>query len=175
MYILKKMNPLVWRIQPLLRRSSFAAPTSAPASRWSLSPQLIPLGKIHQTPTLMPTLSPSSFLLAVMHCNGFFFFLFTPSHTGLYPESNNLCPKWRNEATPLNKRPCVFVQVYDYWLEDMYLNNRLALPVNSSPVMVFPKQTFRDQKDALRYVLAFSFCKWKKASDGFWNFTQCPN
>ncbi|KAM9831754.1 choline O-acetyltransferase b [Neosynchiropus ocellatus] len=41
--------------------------------------------------------------------------------------------------------------VYDYWLEDMYLNNRLALPVNSSPVMVFPKQTFRDPKDALRY------------------------
>uniref|UniRef100_A0A665WU91 Choline O-acetyltransferase n=1 Tax=Echeneis naucrates TaxID=173247 RepID=A0A665WU91_ECHNA len=41
--------------------------------------------------------------------------------------------------------------VYDYWLEDMYLNNRLALPVNSSPVMVFPKQTFRDQRDALRF------------------------
>lgn len=36
----------------------------------------------------------------------------------------------------------------------MYLNNRLALPVNSSPVMVFPKQTFRDQRDALRYVCA---------------------
>ncbi|XP_070847437.1 choline O-acetyltransferase-like [Chaetodon trifascialis] len=41
--------------------------------------------------------------------------------------------------------------VSDYWLEDMYLNNRLALPVNSSPVMVFPKQTFRDHKDALRF------------------------
>uniref|UniRef100_A0A8C5NF93 Choline O-acetyltransferase n=1 Tax=Gouania willdenowi TaxID=441366 RepID=A0A8C5NF93_GOUWI len=41
--------------------------------------------------------------------------------------------------------------VYDYWLEDMYLNNRLALPVNSSPVMVFPKQTFTDYKDALRF------------------------
>ncbi|XP_019739062.1 choline O-acetyltransferase b [Hippocampus comes] len=41
--------------------------------------------------------------------------------------------------------------VYDYWLEDMYLSNRLALPVNSSPAMVFPKQTFKDQKDALRY------------------------
>ncbi|XP_039991711.1 choline O-acetyltransferase-like [Xiphias gladius] len=41
--------------------------------------------------------------------------------------------------------------IYDYWLEDMYLNNRLALPVNSSPVMVFPKQTFRDHKDALRF------------------------
>ncbi|XP_054608927.1 choline O-acetyltransferase-like [Dunckerocampus dactyliophorus] len=41
--------------------------------------------------------------------------------------------------------------VYDYWLEDMYLSNRLALPVNSSPVMVFPTQTFKDHKDALRY------------------------
>ncbi|XP_028990285.1 choline O-acetyltransferase-like [Betta splendens] len=41
--------------------------------------------------------------------------------------------------------------VYDYWLEDMYLNNRLALPVNSSPAMVFPKQTFRDHTDALRF------------------------
>uniref|UniRef100_A0A7N8WNN5 Choline O-acetyltransferase n=1 Tax=Mastacembelus armatus TaxID=205130 RepID=A0A7N8WNN5_9TELE len=40
--------------------------------------------------------------------------------------------------------------VYDYWLEDMYLNNRLALPVNSSPAMVFPKQPFKDHKDALR-------------------------
>lgn len=35
----------------------------------------------------------------------------------------------------------------------MYLNNRLALPVNSSPAMVFPQQTFKDQRDALRYVL----------------------
>lgn len=34
----------------------------------------------------------------------------------------------------------------------MYLNNRLPLPVNSSPVMVVPKQTFRDQNDALRSV-----------------------
>ncbi|XP_016889647.1 choline O-acetyltransferase b [Cynoglossus semilaevis] len=41
--------------------------------------------------------------------------------------------------------------VYEYWLEDMYLNNRLALPVNSSPAMVFPKQMFRDHKDALRF------------------------
>uniref|UniRef100_A0A3Q2PE91 Choline O-acetyltransferase n=1 Tax=Fundulus heteroclitus TaxID=8078 RepID=A0A3Q2PE91_FUNHE len=41
--------------------------------------------------------------------------------------------------------------VYDYWLEDMYLSNRLALPVNSSPAMVFPKQVFRDHKDALRF------------------------
>ncbi|KAF3708200.1 Choline O-acetyltransferase [Channa argus] len=41
--------------------------------------------------------------------------------------------------------------VYDYWLNDMYLNNRLALPVNSSPAMVFPQQTFRAPIDSLRF------------------------
>ncbi|KAG7507732.1 choline O-acetyltransferase-like [Solea senegalensis] len=51
----------------------------------------------------------------------------------------------------LERRDKTINWVYDYWLEDMYLNNRLALPVNSSPVMVFPKQTFRDHKDTLRF------------------------
>ncbi|XP_028649257.1 choline O-acetyltransferase [Erpetoichthys calabaricus] len=41
--------------------------------------------------------------------------------------------------------------VYDYWLEDMYLNNRLPLPVNSSPAMVFPHQKFHNQSDYLRF------------------------
>ncbi|TNN83759.1 Choline O-acetyltransferase [Liparis tanakae] len=41
--------------------------------------------------------------------------------------------------------------VYDYWLEDMYLNNRMPLPVNSSPVTVYPTQAFKDQKDALGF------------------------
>lgn len=58
----------------------------------------------------------------------------------------------------------------------MYLNNRLALPVNSSPVMVFPKQTFRDQKDALRYVLSFG-CelveKKKKKENLCWDLKPC--
>ncbi|XP_028287252.1 choline O-acetyltransferase b [Parambassis ranga] len=58
--------------------------------------------------------------------------------------------------------------VYDYWLEDMYLNNRLALPVNSSPVMVFPKQTFRDHKDALRFAarLIRGVLEYKALVDG---------
>uniref|UniRef100_A0A671XYW1 Choline O-acetyltransferase n=1 Tax=Sparus aurata TaxID=8175 RepID=A0A671XYW1_SPAAU len=42
-------------------------------------------------------------------------------------------------------------KVYDYWLNDMYLNNRLALPVNSSPAMVFPQQSFRAPIDSLRF------------------------
>ncbi|XP_066521545.1 choline O-acetyltransferase-like [Hoplias malabaricus] len=41
--------------------------------------------------------------------------------------------------------------VNDYWLQDMYLNNRLALPVNSSPVVVFPKQSFRSRDHSLSY------------------------
>ncbi|XP_043912454.1 choline O-acetyltransferase isoform X2 [Protopterus annectens] len=41
--------------------------------------------------------------------------------------------------------------VYDYWLDDMYLNNRLALPVNSSPAMIFPYQNFRTTDDQLRF------------------------
>ncbi|XP_011482737.1 choline O-acetyltransferase isoform X1 [Oryzias latipes] len=41
--------------------------------------------------------------------------------------------------------------VFDYWLNDMYLNNRVALPVNSSPVMVFPQQNFRAPIDSLKF------------------------
>ncbi|KAG7511942.1 choline O-acetyltransferase [Solea senegalensis] len=41
--------------------------------------------------------------------------------------------------------------VYDYWLNDMYLSNRLALPVNSSPAMVFPQQNFKAPIDSLRF------------------------
>uniref|UniRef100_A0A8C2WM33 Choline O-acetyltransferase n=1 Tax=Cyclopterus lumpus TaxID=8103 RepID=A0A8C2WM33_CYCLU len=44
--------------------------------------------------------------------------------------------------------------VYEYWLNEMYLNNRLALPVNSSPVMVFPQQHFKAPIDSLRYEFA---------------------
>uniref|UniRef100_A0A8D3D334 Choline O-acetyltransferase n=1 Tax=Scophthalmus maximus TaxID=52904 RepID=A0A8D3D334_SCOMX len=33
----------------------------------------------------------------------------------------------------------------------MYLNNRMALPVNSSPAMVFPQQNFRAPIDSLRF------------------------
>ncbi|KAK0140979.1 Choline O-acetyltransferase [Merluccius polli] len=41
--------------------------------------------------------------------------------------------------------------VYDYWLNDMYLANRVALPINSSPVMVFPPQYFQAPIDSLRF------------------------
>ena len=42
-------------------------------------------------------------------------------------------------------------QTYDYWLDDMYLKVRSALPINSNPGMVFPKQYFRDEGQRLRF------------------------
>uniref|UniRef100_F7ALU3 Choline O-acetyltransferase n=1 Tax=Monodelphis domestica TaxID=13616 RepID=F7ALU3_MONDO len=41
--------------------------------------------------------------------------------------------------------------VFEYWLDDMYLNNRLALPVNSSPAVIFARQNFQDVNDQLRF------------------------
>ncbi|NXY84405.1 CLAT acetyltransferase, partial [Alcedo cyanopectus] len=41
--------------------------------------------------------------------------------------------------------------VYKYWLDDMYLTNRLALPVNSSPAIIFAHQDFKGADDQLRF------------------------
>nr|XP_033799462.1 choline O-acetyltransferase [Geotrypetes seraphini] len=41
--------------------------------------------------------------------------------------------------------------VHNFWLDDMYLNNRLALPVNSSPALIFACQNFQDVNDQLRF------------------------
>ncbi|NXI25455.1 CLAT acetyltransferase, partial [Sterrhoptilus dennistouni] len=41
--------------------------------------------------------------------------------------------------------------VFNYWLDDMYLNNRLPLPVNSSPAIIFAPQSFKDTNDQLRF------------------------
>ncbi|KAF7464812.1 Hypothetical predicted protein [Marmota monax] len=41
--------------------------------------------------------------------------------------------------------------VSEFWLNDMYLNNRLALPVNSSPAVIFARQHFQDTNDQLRF------------------------
>ena len=45
----------------------------------------------------------------------------------------------------------LFGQTYDYWLDDMYLKVRSALPINSNPGMVFPKQHFKDEGQRLRF------------------------
>lgn len=39
---------------------------------------------------------------------------------------------------------------YDWWLADMYLKNRLPLPVWSNPGMVFPRQSFKNEEEQLR-------------------------
>jgi hypothetical protein len=41
----------------------------------------------------------------------------------------------------------VVLKAYDYWLDDMYLNNMIALPVISNPGWVFPRQTFETRED----------------------------
>ena len=40
-------------------------------------------------------------------------------------------------------------QVNEYWLDEMYLNVRLPLPVHSNPAMVFPRQHFTDRNSQL--------------------------
>ncbi|CAF1101844.1 unnamed protein product [Didymodactylos carnosus] len=41
---------------------------------------------------------------------------------------------------------------YNWWLSDMYLSNPLALPINSNPALVLPKQSFKDENDHLKFV-----------------------
>ena len=42
-------------------------------------------------------------------------------------------------------------QVTSFWLDDMYMKARLALPINSNVGMVFPRQHFPDKDAQLRY------------------------
>jgi len=46
----------------------------------------------------------------------------------------------------------IHLQVYWFWLDDMYMKVKLALPVNSNPGMVFPRQHFSDRNEQLRSV-----------------------
>jgi hypothetical protein len=46
---------------------------------------------------------------------------------------------------------------YDWWLDDMYMLNRLPLPINSNPGMVFPKQYFNNEDTYLKYVPRFKY------------------
>ncbi|XP_007442164.1 choline O-acetyltransferase-like, partial [Python bivittatus] len=41
--------------------------------------------------------------------------------------------------------------VLHYWLDDMYLNNRSALPINSSPAIIFAHRQFQEADDQLRF------------------------
>lgn len=43
------------------------------------------------------------------------------------------------------------LKAYDWWLDDMYLLNRIPLPINSNPAMIFPKENFADENSQLRF------------------------
>ena len=61
-------------------------------------------------------------------------------------------------------RAFLYLQVYQWWLEDMYLNNMLPLPVNSNPGWVFPKQKFESVEGMLAYMtkLILGLCNFKQ-------------
>jgi len=60
----------------------------------------------------------------------------------------------RGNAIDLFSRRVVWMilQVYRFWMEDMYMKVKLALPINSNPGMVFPRQHFADRNEQLRLV-----------------------
>ena len=65
-------------------------------------------------------------------------------------EKDNWVNHLKSIKTILNKNLFNFRKAYDWWLNDMYLYNKLPLPINSNPGMVFPKQYFRDEDSQLR-------------------------
>ena len=56
------------------------------------------------------------------------------------------------------------LKAYDWWLDDMYLNNMTALPVISNPAWVFPRQDFKSTEDMFVYLA--------NIIDGIANFKQ---
>lgn len=42
-------------------------------------------------------------------------------------------------------------QAYEYWINDMYLLNRLPLPINSNPGMVLPPRKFTTVVQVARF------------------------
>lgn len=56
---------------------------------------------------------------------------------------------------------------YDYWLNDMYLNQRLPLPVNFNPAMVLPRRKFSSHLAMLSYTarILHGFVSYKSRLD----------
>lgn len=42
-------------------------------------------------------------------------------------------------------------KAYDFWLEDFYMLNKMALPINSNPGMVYPSEHFADDDAQLKF------------------------
>lgn len=62
----------------------------------------------------------------------------------------------------------IFLQINELWLDDMYFLNSIALPINSSPFYLLPKQQFRSSTDQLKLACRFiQFAhKFKQQIDG---------
>ncbi len=43
-------------------------------------------------------------------------------------------------------------KAFEYWLRDMYMDNPIALPVNSNPGWVFPKKNFANEEERCLYL-----------------------
>lgn len=54
------------------------------------------------------------------------------------------------------------MQAYEYWFNDMYMDVRLPLPINSNPGMVFPPRNFFTANDVAKFAA--------KMVDGFLEF-----
>ena len=56
------------------------------------------------------------------------------------------------------------LQAYQWWLEDMYFNTPIPLPINSSPGWVFPAQEFAQDRDEAVYLarIVYGMCRFKQ-------------
>ena len=77
----------------------------------------------------------------------------------LYQETRNILEKFSAKDGVGEKVMLVLEErqekldnwAYDYWLNDMYLNQRLPLPVNFNPAMVLPRRKFNNHSQMLSY------------------------
>ncbi len=46
-------------------------------------------------------------------------------------------------------------QAYTWWLDDMYMNIKLPVVINSSPGWTFPRQSFQTERDMAKYASKF--------------------
>ncbi|KAL0280935.1 UNVERIFIED_CONTAM: hypothetical protein PYX00_002084 [Menopon gallinae] len=80
------------------------------------------------------------------------------SPDGLGPKLQNMLLQRREEKDNW---------AYEWWLNDMYMNVQLPLPINSNPGMVFPPRQFADVKDMARFaaVLTHGIVQHKEKLD----------
>ncbi|KAK4290228.1 hypothetical protein Pmani_036855 [Petrolisthes manimaculis] len=68
--------------------------------------------------------------------------------------------------------------VYNWWLDDMYMNVSLPLPVNSNPGMVFPHQKFTSDTDMVNFagrLVTAAFDMKERIEAGDLDLDRCSN